>query len=423
MNWKLEKRNISEVKPYENNPRRITEKGMKDLKKSINKFGLAEPIVINQDGTIIGGHARYLALKEQGVKEFDCYVSDKQLEENELKELNVRLNKNIAGEFDFDILANHFDLDDLLEWGFEEKELDINLWKEEIPEEKLDEVPEPQKEAISKLGDIFLLDGKHRVMCGDSTKKEDVERLMDGTKARMSVTSPPYENQREYSQFKDYEDYLHFIDKIITTLDSISGEDFIVFWNIGSSEPTNNFIPADNYYQFKSHGYKWIEWIVWNKESATWTIPRSQHIENGLYIPALRWESCIVFLRGKRPHFDIEDKKEIREWQENVWNMNKVIGAEQKKIGHTALFPVELPKRAIKSYSKKQEVIFEPFTGGGSTLIASELTNRICYGMELDPIYIDVILRRYHNLYPDKKIECLTRDFDFNSLWQGQENK
>lgn len=123
MNWKLETKNISDVKPYGNNPRRITEKGMKDLKKSIGKFGLAEPIVINTDGTIIGGHARYLALKEKGVKEFDCYIPDRELTEDELKELNVRLNKNIAGEFDFDILANEFELDMLLDIGFTEFEL------------------------------------------------------------------------------------------------------------------------------------------------------------------------------------------------------------------------------------------------------------------------------------------------------------
>ena len=164
---------------------------MADLHKSIDKFGLAEPIVINTDGVVIGGHARLLALKEKGTKEFDCYIPDRKLTEKELQELNVRLNKNIAGEFDFDILANEFELTDLLDWGFEEKELDLSLWND-TPEEKLDEVPEPQKEAISKLGDLFELNGKHRVLCGDSTKEGDVGALMGEIRADMVFTDPPY---------------------------------------------------------------------------------------------------------------------------------------------------------------------------------------------------------------------------------------
>ena len=123
MKWKLVKKKLSEVKPYSKNPRQMTKKGMEDLHKSSDKFGLAEPIVINTDGVVIGGHARLLALKEKGTKEFDCYIPDRKLTEKELQELNVRLNKNIAGEFDFDILANEFEFEDLLEWGFDKIEL------------------------------------------------------------------------------------------------------------------------------------------------------------------------------------------------------------------------------------------------------------------------------------------------------------
>jgi len=192
MRWHIEKRKVSELKENPKNPRNLTEKGLSDLENSIKKFGVAEPLVINQDGMICGGHGRKKILERLGIKEVDCYIPERELTEKEFDELNVRLNKNIAGEFNYDILANEFDLPDLLEWGFEESELDISLWKEEVPEEKLDEVPEVQKEAVSKLGDIFLIDGKHRVMCGDSTKKEGVEKLMDGKKANLYFTDPPY---------------------------------------------------------------------------------------------------------------------------------------------------------------------------------------------------------------------------------------
>lgn len=384
---------INKINPAPYNPRRWEQAQEDNLRKSIERFGVVDPLIVNnakgRKDIVIGGHFRLKIAKELGYKEVPVvYVNIPDVEKE--KELNLRLNANL-GEWDFDLLKA-FDIDMLKDVGFDMKALD-EIFK---PEARADDdvVPEPPKEPISKLGDIYQL-GRHRVMCGDSTKKEDVEQLMDGKKVRIVVTSPPYANQREYSKFNSYEDYLMFLDKIIKNFESIHMPDFIVFWNIGSSESTNNFIPADNYFQFLQHGYKWIEWIIWNKESATWTIPRSQHIENGLYIPALRWESCIVFSKGNRPYFDIQDKDEIRGWQENVWNMNKVIGSTQQKTGHPAMFPVELPYRAVKSYSQKEEYVYDSFLGSGSTLIACEKTNRICYGMEIDPIYVDVIIKRY----------------------------
>lgn len=242
----------------------------------------------------------------------------------------------------------------------------------------------------------LVLKSDHRLMCGDSTNADDVEQLMNGGRARLSVTSPPYFNQRDYSSWETYEAYLTFSNEIIGNIKNILLENAVVFWNMGSSEPTNNFIPADQYQIFLNNGFKWIEWIIWNKESATWSIPRSQHIENGLYIPAQKWESLMVFLTGKRPHFEMDDKKEIREnWQENVWDMNKVIGAQQKKIGHTALYPVEIPYRAIKSYSLKGEIIYEPFSGGGTTIIAGVQTGRKVRAMEISPLYVDVGVKRW----------------------------
>jgi|WetSurMetagenome_2_1015567.scaffolds.fasta_scaffold20719_2 ParB-like chromosome segregation protein Spo0J len=126
MNWKFETRKLADIKPWDKNPRKITEKGLKDLTASITRFGLPEPIVLNTDGTIIGGHARFLALKKQGATEAFCAIPDKPLTEKQLTELNIRLNKNIAGEFDWDILANEFEVDDLIEWGFDEEELGID---------------------------------------------------------------------------------------------------------------------------------------------------------------------------------------------------------------------------------------------------------------------------------------------------------
>lgn len=143
--WSHVTKKITELKPYEFNPRNITDKGLADLEKSIGKFGLAEPIAINTNGTIIGGHARYFALKKHGVKEVNCYEPDHELSEQEMKELNIRLNKNIAGDWDFDILANEFDLPELLEWGFSDADFGIGA------ETDFPELPEGDREPFQQM--------------------------------------------------------------------------------------------------------------------------------------------------------------------------------------------------------------------------------------------------------------------------------
>jgi len=127
MEWKIVTKQIKDLKPFGSNPRVFTKKGLADLTKSISRYGLAEPLTINIDNTLIGGNARYTVLKEKGIKECECYMPSRELTLKEVKELNVRLNKNIAGEWDYDILAEEFGALDLLEWGFEEKELDNRI--------------------------------------------------------------------------------------------------------------------------------------------------------------------------------------------------------------------------------------------------------------------------------------------------------
>lgn len=127
INWRYETRSLSEIKPWGRNPRKINKAGLEQLTRSIVKFGLPEPIVLNTDGTIIGGHARYQSMKQQNIVEAFCAIPERELTEHELEELNIRLNKNIAGDFDFDMLANEFELSDLVDWGFDEKDLNIDI--------------------------------------------------------------------------------------------------------------------------------------------------------------------------------------------------------------------------------------------------------------------------------------------------------
>jgi DNA modification methylase len=396
--WHLEQKKIEELKPFENNPRNITEKGLKDLSESIDRFGLAEPIVINTDNTIIGGHARYFALKERGEKECKCYIPNRKLTTKEVKELNVRLNKNIAGEWDFDILANAFEFDDLLEWGWEENELDINLWKEEIDEEKLDDVPEPQKEAVSQLGDVFLIDGKHRVMCGDSTKAEDVEKLMDGKKADMCFTDMPYGISKEGIKNDNLskDDFYNFNDKYIQLIPAKNNSAFICYHSTRTFNPTINVAEIN--------GWK-FEKMFFSHRPDKFPV----HTWNGWMMTS---QAILLFTKGKAEFYKISPA------QQDVYRITSK-DLTEKKVNHPTVKPVNHLMDMMKHFVSV--LIYEPFLGSGSTLIAAEQTNRICYGMELDPVYVDVILRRYKNLYPNAEIKCLNRKVNLEKLWAKDE--
>lgn len=168
--WKLEKRKVSELKEYEANPRVMTEKGIKDLTESIEKFGMAEPLVINTDNTLIGGHARLIVLKLKETETVDCYVPNKKLTDKQVKEFCVRLNRNIAGKWDFDILANMFETPELLEWGFESWELMGGPNVDKINEkENWEDMPEfEQAEKEFKVILYFKNEEQRESYCNDN---------------------------------------------------------------------------------------------------------------------------------------------------------------------------------------------------------------------------------------------------------------
>lgn len=186
--WKTERRKISNLAPYKHNPRRITEEETAQLTKSLEKFDLVEIPAVNTDGTIIAGHQRLTIMKAlgRGPEVVDVRVPSRKLTEAELKEYNLRSNKN-TGEWDFNILSNQFDQTMLTEVGFDlssfpEPEVDVV--------DGQDDVPKMRKTKI-KTGDIFRL-GEHRLLCGSAIKKEDADKLMTGEKATLVFTDPPY---------------------------------------------------------------------------------------------------------------------------------------------------------------------------------------------------------------------------------------
>lgn len=145
MNWRIERVEVSKLKEWHKNPRVLTKKGLEDLTKSIKRFGVAEPLVCNTDFTVCGGHGRLKVIKELGINEIDVYIPERTLAEKQFEELNIRLNKNIAGQFDFDILANQFEPDELIEWGFEKFELGM------IDEAEFPEIADGDREPFQQM--------------------------------------------------------------------------------------------------------------------------------------------------------------------------------------------------------------------------------------------------------------------------------
>jgi len=172
--WKLENKKVSELKEFAKNPRRLTEKGLKDLESSIKKFGIAEPIVVNADNMIVGGHGRKRVLEKLKIEQVDCYVPNRLLDDKEVDELCIRLNKNIAGEFDFDILANEFEMNDLLEWGFEDFELG-----------GVDEEKQEDKDLSDNFKSQFILE----IQCESEAEQEILYNRFIGEKLKVKILS------------------------------------------------------------------------------------------------------------------------------------------------------------------------------------------------------------------------------------------
>ena len=306
-------------------------------------------------------------------------------------------------DLDLNVIKNEIDIPNI-----NIENLELLLRNANIDEEKLDEVPEPQKEAVSQLGDIFLLDGRHRVMCGDSTKKEDVGRLMGGRKADMVFTDPPYNvdysSKNELLNLYDKGNHIQTPIRNDNIIDAKEYQRFIsdFFGAIKSHLSDYNAVYVCGNYEsliqfYKMDKLKCSNLLVW--------------VKNAMVLGRMDYQNQHEFIfygwYGKHKWFG--DRK-----QTTVWNFNKPTKSEL----HPTMKPVELIVKAISNSTQSgNNLVLDVFLGSGSTLIASEQTGRICYGMEIDPIYIDVILRRYKNLYPDAKIECLNRNFDFNKLY------
>ena len=402
------------LKTFQGDLKEMTEANAGKLKASILKYGWVAPVFVWGGDYILDGHGRLLVLGnllEEGYSIGDLPVVDIEARtKKEAAEILLAINskyQTITDEGlyqfmnDMDLKLDDLSIFELPDIDF--KEFESEFFSEDAEAAEEEEVPEVPAEPKTKRGDLYTL-GRHRLLCGDSTNPKDVERLMDGKKANLVITSPPYFNQRQYSFWESYDAFLLDMEKVIRNIKSIVKEPFAVCWNTGDSVTDRLDIPADESALFTKSGFLYRDKLAWIKAGAVLSIPRNGHIGMGRDFPALAWEPVLVFTGEKHPEFELSDIGEVNAFFKNVWEINQVVGSEQKKIGHTALFPLELARRCFLAYSKKGTICFEPFCGGGTALIAAEKTGRACYGMELDPGYCDIIVSRYVNLTGDNKV-------------------
>lgn len=380
MNFELVE--LSKLNPAKYNPRTIDDRQLTGLKESIKKFGFIDPVIVNKkNNVIVGGHQRCKVAEMLSMDKVPVSWVDLSLSEE--KALNVALNSHtISGDYDKDILPDLLkeikdDLPDLFnDLNFDDFDVELPEIETLDPQSDEDEVPEVEN-PITKRGDIWLL-GKHRLMCGDSTMIDDVEKLMNGEKADMVFTDPPYgvnyqSNMRTKSEkFDVLKNDDEFLD-IVPIIDSYS-RGFVFIWSTWK-------VIGEWLDKTKALG-KPSNTIVWFKGGGG--------IGDLKKTFSTDWELALVWHRGK----ELTGKR-----IGSVWSIGKDKAIDYK---HPTQKPVELAEEALDKCSKNGYRILDLFGGSGSTLIACEKMNRLSLNMELDETYCDVIINRWQN-YTGKK--------------------
>ncbi len=390
---KIVQKPIFELTPAEYNPRQLSESQFTDLQNSFKNLGTLEPAVINQfpgrENVIISGHQRLKVAESLGMTEYPCYEVNFPLEKE--KEANIRMNRN-TGEWDWDMLANNFEVEELKEWGFE----DLNFLVE--PEEGLtdeDEVPEAPEEPKTKPGDLYIL-GEHRLLCGDSTSIDAVERLMDGQLCDQFITDPPYnvdytgktkDALKIENDKKDDTNFRQFLKDAFVSADTAM-KPGAVFYIWHADLEGYNFRGA-------CHDINWKvrQCLIWNKNSMV--MGRQDY----------HWkhEPCLYGWKEGDSHLWASDRKQV-----TVIDFDRRMQNKE----HPTMKPVGLIEYQIKNNTKQMDMVLDLFGGSGSTLIACQKTSRKCCMMELDPKYCDVIVKRWED-FTGKKAELLKEELAY----------
>ena len=382
MEWKT--LSVDTLRPAAYNPRKKLKAGDKEyekIKNSILEFGYVEPIIVNYDMTVIGGHQRLTVLKDLGYTEVQCvqvHIED----ENKVKALNIALNK-ITGAWNEQLLADlivdlqsaDFNTDFT---GFEAPEIEqlfSKVHNKDIQEDDFDVEAELQKPTMSILGDVWLL-GRHRLVCGDSILPETYTKLMEGKKANLVLTDPPYNVNVEETAGKikndnmSDEDFYKFLFAMFVNVEQNMESDASIYVFHADSKGLT-FRQA-----FHDAGFYLSGCCIWKKNALV--LGRSPY----------QWqhEPCLFGWKLGGKHQWYSDRK-----QTTIWEYDRPKSSKE----HPTMKPVALMAYPIQNSCMSNCIVLDPFLGSGSTLIACEETNRICYGIELDEKFADVIVHRY----------------------------
>lgn len=367
-------KDINSLKPYIKNAKKHDKKQIKNVAESITQFGWKQPIVVDKDNVIIIGHCRYEAALYLHAETVPVVYAD-DLTDEQVKKLRLIDNKTNESDWDFDLLSD--ELDDLdmsdfdIDWGIiEDKE------EKEVVEDDYNE--EPPVEPKAKYGQIYQL-GRHRLMCGDSTKEEDVQKLMGGQKADMVFCDAPYGYKYE-SNHQDKYEMLQNDDKILDFIPSIwlAMKDNCPVYEFCGWQSLKQWL---EYFENTSLDLKNV--IIWKKNN--WSMGDLKGAYAGQYEVILYLNKGRVELNGAR--------------DTDIWEFDR----EPPKM-HPTMKPIKLIAYALSKSSKKDDVVLDCFGGSGSTLIACEQTGRKCYTCEIEPKYVDVIIARYEKLTGNKAV-------------------
>jgi DNA modification methylase len=423
----IEKIPLVDLIPYVNNSRTHSDEQVAQIAASIKEFGFNNPVLIDKEDGIIAGHGRVMAARKLGLTEVPCvrleHLTETQrkayiIADNRLA-LNAGWNEELLTIELNDLLADGFALEIL---GFDSDELK-GLLDPVKPTEGLtdeDAVPEVPEEPKTKPGDIYQL-GRHRLMCGDSTSIDAVEKLMDGSIAEICFTSPPYADQREYNGDKELS-----TQHIATFIRSAYGKVNYFVVNLGYSRKDQevNSYWEDYIQEAKDCGLKLLSWNIWDRSGFGYTVGQATAMftidHEWIFVFGNKAKSLNKTVENKQS--GVAKKGTIRQKNGETTavftethshrQMGTIIKCDVARYKggdhtHPAMFPVELAETYIDSMTSNKDIVYEPFCGSGTTMIACEKLGRTNFSMELDPKYCDVIVKRWED-FTGKKAELLT---------------
>lgn len=420
--------NINEIKEYEKNAKKHPERQINLIATSFENFGINQPIVIDKNNVIVAGHGRFLAAKKLGFDEirigapraakgerFIPAVMAEELSEVEIKAYRLADNKLNESKWNDELVIEELRGLDSLGFDVRLTGFDVHLIQD-AKEDDFDAEAEYQKikESSVKYGDAYQL-GDHRVMCGDSKKEVDFEKLMNGEKARLIFTDPPYNvNYKSpggltYSSTKfggtggkifnddlSDDDCVRFFFDVLKNLYEYSEDDSSIYWWFANK---NNHLNRE---AFKMAGWHMSQIIIWLKNSMVFSRGQDYH---------RMYEPCMVGWKKGKKHFQnkvLANLKDVFSLDVNDFNDLPDVWYQKRDLTteyiHPTQKPVRLAERALKRNSEMDDIVVDVFLGSGSTMIACEQLKRIFRGMDLDPKYVEVAIRRWEKFTGNKAI-------------------